>query len=75
MVNYIFKFSLPIDRHTQDTKPFFTYCPNWIKKTFAGELLSFDVHLGESAPHAHAVILRLIDGKMQGRDMVGSAGN
>lgn len=68
-------FSLPIDRHTQDTKPFFTDCLNWIKQTFEGELLSFDIHLDESAPHAHAVILPLIDGKMQGRDMVGSTGN
>ena len=68
-------FSLPIDRHTQDTKPFFTDCLNWIKQTFAGELLSFDVHLDESAPHAHALILPLINGKMQGRDMVGNTGN
>ncbi len=68
-------FSLPIDRHEQDTKPFFTDCLNWTKQTFAGELLSFDVHLDESAPHAHAVILPLIDGKMQGRDMVGNKGN
>lgn len=68
-------FSLPIDRHQQDTKPFFADCHAWVIKTFAGELLSFDVHLDESAPHAHAVILPLIDGKMQGRDMVGSTGN
>lgn len=68
-------FSLPIDRHGQNTRPFFTDCLNWIKQTFAGELLAFDVHLDESAPHAHAIILPLIDGKMQGRDMVGSTGN
>jgi hypothetical protein len=68
-------FSLPIDRHDQDTKPFFTDCLNWTKQTFAGELLSFDVHLDESAPHAHAIILPLIDGKMQGRDLVGNTGN
>ena len=68
-------FSLPIDRQTKDTKPFFTDCLNWIKQTFAGELLSFDVHLDESAPHAHAIILPLVDGKMQGRDMVGNTGN
>lgn len=37
--------------------------------------MSFDVHLDESAPHAHALILPLINGKMQGRDMVGSTGN
>lgn len=68
-------FSLPIDRHQQNTKPFFTSCFNWTQQNFAGELLSFDVHLDESAPHAHALILPLIDGKMQGSDMVGGIGN
>lgn len=68
-------FSLPIDRHSQDTRPFFTACYGWVLGNFAGELLSFDVHLDESAPHAHAVILPLIEGKMQGRDMVGNTGN
>jgi hypothetical protein len=68
-------FSLPIERHQQDTKPFFTNCFNWTQQSFAGELLSFDVHLDESAPHAHALILPLIDGKMQGSDMVGGIGN
>lgn len=67
--------SLPIDRHEQDTKPFFNDCYEWIKKTFAGELLSFDVHLDESAPHAHAITLPLIDGKMQGRKLMGDRGN
>jgi hypothetical protein len=68
-------FSLPIDRHSQDTKPFFTACYDWVKETFVAELLSFDVHLDESAPHAHAVILPLIDGKMQGRKLMGDRGN
>ena len=68
-------FSLPIDRHSQDTKPFFMDCCNWVMKTFDGELLSFDVHLDESAPHAHAVVLPLIDGKMRGSDMMGGKGN
>lgn len=68
-------FSLPIDRHSQDTKPFFTDCYNWVNNTFTGELLSFDVHLDESAPHAHAVILPLIEGKMQGNRLIGGKGN
>lgn len=68
-------FSLPIDRHQQDTKPFFADCHQWVLTTFAGELLSFDVHLDESAPHAHAIILPLINGKMQGSDMIGGTGN
>ena len=68
-------FSLPIDRHKQNTRPFFADCFHWVKQNFAGELLSFDVHLDESAPHAHAIILPLIDGKMQGNRMVGNTGN
>jgi hypothetical protein len=68
-------FSLPIDRHQQDTKPFFMDCYEWTLKTFAGELLSFDVHLDESAPHAHALILPLIDGKMQGSELKGDKAN
>ena len=68
-------FSLPIDRHQQDTNPFFADCLAWLNKTFAGELLSFDIHLDESAPHAHALILPLINGKMQGNQLMGSTGN
>lgn len=68
-------FSLPIDQHQLDTKPFFSDCHQWVLNTFAGELLSFDVHLDESAPHAHALILPLINGKMQGSDMVGGIDN
>lgn len=68
-------FSLPIDRHAQDTRPFFNDCLIWVKKNMRGELLSFDVHLDESAPHAHAVILPLIDGKMQGNSLIGGRGN
>lgn len=68
-------FSLPINYHDKDTRQFFIDCLDWVKNTFSGEILSFDVHLDESAPHAHAVILPLIDGKMNGSDMVGGTGN
>lgn len=68
-------FSLPIQWHSHDTQPFFADCLAWVKQTFAGELLSFDVHLDESAPHAHAIILPLIEGKMQGNKLIGSTGN
>ncbi len=68
-------FSLPIDWHTKDTKPFFNDSLTWVKDTFEGELISFDVHLDEAAPHAHALILPLVDGKMQGNKMIGGKGN
>ncbi len=68
-------FSLPTERHKQDTSQFFFDCFKWVKSTFLGTLLSFDVHLDESAPHAHALILPLIEGKMQGNAMIGGKGN
>jgi len=67
--------SLPIDRHAQDTQPFFKDCYGWVMQTFECEMLSFDVHLDESAPHCHAVLLPLINGKMQGSKLMGDRGN
>jgi hypothetical protein len=64
-------YSLPIDWHEKQSKQFFYDCYEWTQKTFAGVLLSFDVHLDESAPHAHAIILPLIDNKMQGDKLKG----
>jgi hypothetical protein len=68
-------FSLPIQWHSHSTHGFFNDCLAWVRQSFAGELLSFDVHLDESAPHAHAIILPLIDGKMQGNSLIGGKGN
>ena len=68
-------FSLPIDRHQQDTRPFFEDCLSWAQRNMQGLLLAFDVHLDEAAPHAHAVILPLVEGRMQGSDMIGNTGN
>jgi hypothetical protein len=68
-------FSLPIKRHKQDTRPFFHDCMDWTKQNIPGVLLSFDVHLDESAPHAHALILPLVDGKMNGHKIMGGKGD
>lgn len=68
-------FSLPIDRHQQDTRPFFTHCFEWVQKQVPGVLLSFDIHLDESAPHAHALILPLVNNKMRGNKIMGGIGN
>ena len=54
---------------------FFNDCLAWVKQSFASELLNFDVHFDESAPHAHAVILSLIDDKMQGICLISVKGN
>lgn len=64
-------YSLPNDWHQKETKQYFVDCYEWTTKTFSGVLISFDVHLDESAPHAHAIILPLIDNKMQGDKLKG----
>lgn len=68
-------FSLPIDRHAQDTTQFFSDCYAWVKLNNPCELLSFDVHLDEAAPHAHALILPIIDNRLQGDKLKGNRDN
>ena len=67
-------FSLPPNRHDQDTSDYFLDCFEWVKGEFHCEVLSFDVHLDESAPHAHALVLPLIEGKMCGSQLMGGKG-
>ena len=68
-------FSLPASWHSRNNQSFFVACFEWIAGAIQGELLSFDVHLDESAPHAHALILPLIDGKLKGSEILGGKGN
>lgn len=68
-------FSLPSSRHNQDNRYFFEDCHKWVLENISGRLLAFDVHLDESAPHAHAVILPLVNGLMIGSKIVGNITN
>lgn len=68
-------FSLPVSWNNKDTRSYFEGCLKWVQHRMGGQLLTFDVHLDESAPHAHALILPLIDGRMQGSKLVGGTGN
>lgn len=68
-------FSLPSNRLGKDHGNFFLDCMEWTKQNFKGWLISFDIHLDEGAPHAHALILPLVEGRMIGSDMVGYKGN
>lgn len=76
-------FSMHKGKMSEDTKPFFQSCFEWVKQELAkdvegahlaGVLISFDVHLDEGAPHAHALILPLVDGGLQGSEVKGNAG-
>lgn len=66
-------FSLPVGTAI-DTRAYFTDCLSWTADYFGGmaNVLSFDVHMDESAPHAHALILPLVNGRMNGGSLVGA---
>lgn len=68
-------FSLPVSWHSRNNTEFFVACFEWVQKTIQGEMLSFDVHLDEEAPHAHALVLPIVDGKLQGSNVLGGKGN
>lgn len=63
-------FSLPVN-HLVNLEVFFQDCLDWTRSRFDCPVLSFDVHLDESTPHAHALLLPLVNGRMQGSDLVG----
>jgi hypothetical protein len=66
-------FSLPADRHGTDTRPYFEDCLKWLRNEFKGlEVLSFAVHLDEAAPHAHAILLSLKEGRICGSEIMGN---
>ncbi|MBT8614130.1 hypothetical protein G6652_02035 [Polynucleobacter paneuropaeus] len=67
-------FSLPPNRHNQDTRDYFSDCYEWLQGEFPCEILSFDVHLDQTAPHAHALVLPLVGGKMCGSSLMGGKG-
>ena len=69
-------FSLPITRRGQDNRLFFIDCLAFTCKHFSAiELISFDVHLDQAADHAHALLMPLIDGKLQGDKVKGNRAN
>jgi hypothetical protein len=66
-------FSLPPNTSI-DPPTYFGDCLPWAARTFGGidNVLSADVHLDESAPHMHVLLLPLIAGRMKGSDLVGN---
>jgi hypothetical protein len=63
-------FSLPPNSNINH-QSFFADSLTWLQGYFNVPVLSFDVHLDEAAPHAHAIILPLVNGKMNGSDLMG----
>lgn len=59
-------FSLPVTWRGKDCRQYFEECYQWALRHFDCELVSFDVHHDESAPHAHALLLPIMEDKATG---------
>lgn len=66
-------FSLPASSAISFER-YFGDCLQWTAANFGGleNVLSADVHLDESAPHMHVLILPLVGGRMNGSAMFGN---
>ena len=63
-------FSLP-PTTTIDAAQYFADCVAWCRERFgADNILSADVHLDESAPHCHALIAPIHDGRWVGSSLI-----
>ena len=51
---------------------FFPDCVAWTERYFQVPILSATVHLDESAPHCHVLLLPLVDGRMIGSSLFGN---
>ena len=65
-------FSLP-PGHALDDRAYFTACAEWAGAAFGGahNVLSVDIHRDEAAPHCHVLLLPLIEGRMDGSNLLG----
>jgi hypothetical protein len=66
-------FSLPVG-HPIDRRQYFAQCVEWAGLQFGGaaNILSADIHMDETQPHVHVLVLPLVNGRMVGSDMVGN---
>jgi hypothetical protein len=64
-----FIFSLP-QGSGKDEAGFFEAATKWVEDTFDGEVISAIMHLDESAPHVHVIVLPLVKGHMVGSSLV-----
>jgi hypothetical protein len=65
-------FSLP-PGHAIDDRAYFTDCAAWAGRYFGGvqNILSTDIHRDEAQPHCHVLILPLVNGRMDGSNLIG----
>lgn len=64
-------FSLSPQSTIEHSK-FFSDCVAWTERYFQVPILNATVHLDESAPHCHVLLLPLVDGRMIGSSLFGN---
>ena len=65
-------FSLREELKTFDMVTYFSEAARWLVNHFDGQLLSADVHMDQSHPHCHVlVLLPLVDGGPSGSSVIG----
>lgn len=59
--------------HAIDDRAYFTACADWAASVFGGpqNVLSVDIHRDEAQPHCHILLLPLVDGRMDGSNLIG----
>jgi len=62
--------SLPVEAMPMCME-YFVAVVQWAESYFAVPVISAVVHLDEAAPHCHILLLPLLNGRMQGSDLVG----
>lgn len=67
-------FSLPTDSEINH-RAFFVAATDWAGQFYSVPVLSSIVHLDESAPHCHVLLLPLVDGRLQGSALLGNRAN
>lgn len=64
-------FSLPVTS-TINHHDYFTSSITWAKRFFTAPLVSAVIHLDEDAPHCHAILIPIVDGKLCGSQVMGN---
>lgn len=64
--------SLPGEHGVSDLPKFFDDSLAWVRRFFSVQVLSAVLHVDEECPHAHFLLLPLVNGRMVGSELLGN---
>lgn len=71
-VVYAVELVVSLDSWDLDHDGFFSDLLKWAESYYQVPIISWDTHYDESKPHCHILMLPLINGRMNGSDLVGN---